>query len=47
MIDLFRGLLTDAPIGSSAARTIAWSVGIAAISHLWARRNYERMTDRS
>jgi ABC-2 type transport system permease protein len=47
MIDLFRGLLTDAPIGNSAALTIAWSVGIALVSYLWARRNYERMTERS
>jgi ABC-2 type transport system permease protein len=46
MIDLFRGLLTDAPIGNSGVLTIAWSVGIALLSYLWARRNYERVADR-
>ncbi|QBI18453.1 ABC transporter permease [Egibacter rhizosphaerae] len=46
MIDLFRGLLTDAPIGNSAVVTIAWSLGIALASYLWARRSYERVTDR-
>lgn len=35
MMDLFRGLLTDAPIGNSAVLTVAWSVGIALLSHLW------------
>lgn len=46
MIDLLRGLLTDAPIGSSAVLTSAWSVGIAFASYMWARRSYERVTDR-
>lgn len=46
MIDLFRGLLTDAPIGDGAVLTIAWSVGIGLVSYLWARRNYERVADR-
>ena len=46
MIDLFRGLLTDAPIGNSAVLTIAWSVCIALVSYRWARRNYERVADR-
>ena len=46
MIDLFRGLLTGTPIGNSAVLTVAWAVGIALLSYLWARRNYERVTDR-
>ena len=46
MIDLFRGLLTDSPIGNSAVLTIAWSVCIALVSYRWARRNYERVADR-
>lgn len=46
MIDLLRGLLTDAPIGNSAVLTVAWSVGIAIISYVWARRSYERISDR-
>ena len=46
MIDLFRGLLTATPIGNSAVLTVAWAVGIALLSYLWARRNYERVTDR-
>ena len=46
MIDLFRGLLTDAPIGDSGVLTVVWSVGIALVSYLWARRNYERVADR-
>lgn len=46
MIDLFRGLLTGAPLGNSALLTIVWSVGIALFGYLWARRNYERVADR-
>lgn len=46
MIDLLRGLLTDAPIGRSGWLTLAWSAGIALLSYLWARRNYERVGPR-
>jgi ABC-2 type transport system permease protein len=46
MMDLFRGLLTDAPIGRSAGLTIAWSVGIGLVGYVWARRRYERVGDR-
>jgi ABC-2 type transport system permease protein len=35
-----RGLLTGSHIGSNAIIAIAWSVGIAAASYLWARRLY-------
>ena len=46
MIDLFRALLTDEPVGNSALLTVVWSAGIALVSYLWARRNYERVADR-
>jgi ABC-2 type transport system permease protein len=36
-----RGLLTGTPIGTTnAVATVAWSVGIALASYLWARRLY-------
>ena len=37
-----RGLLNGAPVGGNAMATVAWSVGIAAGSYLWARRLYTR-----
>lgn len=37
-----RGLLTGRPIGSSAVEAVAWSLGIAVVSYLWARHNYNR-----
>ncbi len=40
--DTLRGLLTGTPIGSNAIGAIAWSLGIAAVSYLWARRLYTR-----
>ena len=39
--ETLRGLLTGTPIGSHAIAAIAWSVGIALASYLWARRLYE------
>jgi ABC-2 type transport system permease protein len=42
-----RGLLTGTPIGSNAIATVAWSLGIAAASYLWARRLYGRRQPRS
>jgi len=36
-----RGLLTGTPIGGNAIGAVAWSVGIAVASYLWARRLYE------
>ena len=40
--ETLRGLLTGTPIGSNAILTIAWSLGIALASFLWARRLYAR-----
>jgi ABC-2 type transport system permease protein len=37
-----RGLLTGTPTGTHAIAAIAWSVGIAAVSYLWAVRLYNR-----
>jgi ABC-2 type transport system permease protein len=36
-----RGLLTGTGIGTEAIAALAWSVGIAAASYLWARHLYE------
>jgi ABC-2 type transport system permease protein len=38
--ETLRGLLTGTPIGTNAVLTVAWSVGIALASYLWARRLY-------
>jgi ABC-2 type transport system permease protein len=35
-----RGLLTGTPIGGNAIAAIAWSVGIAVASYLWATHLY-------
>ena len=40
--ETLRGLLTGTPIGTNAIITIAWSVGIALASYLWARHLYTR-----
>ncbi|MGH3627752.1 MAG: ABC transporter permease, partial [Sciscionella sp.] len=40
VIETVRGLLTGTPIGGNAVAAIAWSVGIALASYLWARRLY-------
>ncbi|MBO0832644.1 MAG: ABC transporter permease [Actinobacteria bacterium] len=37
-----RGLITGGPIGAHAIVAIAWSVGIAVVSYLWAVRLYNR-----
>lgn len=37
-----RGLLTGTPIGGNAIGAVAWSVGIAVASYLWAKRLYNR-----
>jgi ABC-2 type transport system permease protein len=42
VIQTVRGLLTGGPIGDNATMAIAWGVGIAALSYLWARRLYRR-----
>jgi ABC-2 type transport system permease protein len=41
-----RGLLTGTHIGSQGILALAWSVGIAAASYLWALRLYERRRPR-
>jgi ABC-2 type transport system permease protein len=40
--DTVRGLLTGTGTGGHAIAAIAWSVGIAAVSYLWALRLYNR-----
>ena len=40
--ETLRGLLTGTPIGTNAAPAVAWSVGIALASYLWARHLYAR-----
>jgi ABC-2 type transport system permease protein len=42
VVDTVRGLLTGAAIGSHAIATVAWSVGIAAVSYLWATHLYNQ-----
>jgi len=39
--ETLRGLLTGTGIGTNAVVAVAWSVGIALISYLWARNRYE------
>ncbi len=36
-----RGLLTGAPTGGNAVAAIAWSLGIATVSFLWAKHLYQ------
>jgi ABC-2 type transport system permease protein len=38
--ETLRGLLTGTPIGSNAIIAVAWSVGIAVASFVWARHLY-------
>jgi ABC-2 type transport system permease protein len=38
--ETLRGLLTGTPIGANAISAIAWSIGIAVASYLWARHLY-------
>ena len=38
--ETLRGLLTGTPIGNNAIIAVAWSVGIALASYLWARHLY-------
>jgi len=44
MTETIRGLLTGTGIGSSAAEAAAWSIGIAVLCYLWARRLYSHHT---
>jgi ABC-2 type transport system permease protein len=40
--ETLRGLLTGTRIGDNLVITIAWCVGVAALSYVWSRRLYER-----
>jgi ABC-2 type transport system permease protein len=40
--ETLRGLLTGTRIGDNLVITIAWCVGVAALSYTWSRRLYER-----
>jgi len=42
--ETLRGLLTRTPIGTNAVAAIAWSVGIALVSYLWAIHLYRHRT---
>ena len=42
MVDSVRGLLVSGPVGTHAIFAVAWSVGIALASYLWAIRLYNR-----
>jgi ABC-2 type transport system permease protein len=38
--ETLRGLLTGTPIGANAVAAVAWSLGIALVSYLWAKHLY-------
>ena len=38
--ETLRGLLTGTPIGTNAVAAIAWSLGIALVSYVWALHRY-------
>jgi ABC-2 type transport system permease protein len=44
--ETLRGLLTGTPVGGNAVGAIAWSVGIALASYLWARHLYKQRRPR-
>jgi ABC-2 type transport system permease protein len=44
--ETLRGLLTGTHIGANAIGAVAWSVGIAVLSYVWAMRLYERREPR-
>jgi len=44
--ETLRSLLTGTPIGTNAIAAIAWSIGIAAASYLWALRLYKQQRPR-
>src|SRR5205823_9565827 len=44
VIETLRGLLMGTPIGDNAIMAIAWGVGIALLSYLWAKRRFTRDT---
>ena len=42
VIETLRGLLLGTEIGNSGVLAVAWSVGIALVSYIWAKRLYNR-----
>jgi ABC-2 type transport system permease protein len=42
IMETVRGLLLGTPIGNSAVIAIAWCLGIAAVSYLWAKRTFDK-----
>ena len=42
IMETLRGLLTGTPIGDSGLVAVAWSVGIALVGYLWAKRLFDR-----
>jgi ABC-2 type transport system permease protein len=42
VMETLRGLLLGTPIGASAAIAIAWCVGIALLSYVWAKKLFNR-----
>ena len=42
VIEAVRGLLTGAPVSDHVVLAIAWSVGIAVVSYVWAKRLFNR-----
>jgi len=42
VIETVRGPLTGTPVGDHVVLAIAWSVGIALVSYLWAKRLFNR-----
>ncbi|AUG75792.1 ABC-2 type transport system permease protein [Kitasatospora sp. MMS16-BH015] len=45
--ETLRGLLTGTAIGDNLVITLAWCVGVAAVSYVWSRRLYEREPERA
>jgi ABC-2 type transport system permease protein len=44
--ETLRGLLTGTGIGTNAIVAVAWSIGIAFVSYLWARNRYDHHAPR-
>jgi ABC-2 type transport system permease protein len=42
IMETLRGLLMGTPVGSSAVLAVAWSLGGALASYVWARRLFNR-----
>jgi ABC-2 type transport system permease protein len=42
VIEAVRGLLTDTPIGDDVVLAMGWSIGIALVSYVWAKRLFNR-----